>query len=226
MSRSQLISYRSFNDKAIAKQVQDVLANAGLTVGWEDTEKYFDPSFAKNELLNWYHIKLRQEDFAKADELMADFIKGNYEDPDKDYYLYSFSNNELIDILRKRDEWNDYDYYWAGKILEERGITVKEEEIAAFRDDRLKDLKKPWELGIIPFLGAITVLTFSVLFFHYVLAMTCIVFGIYVIVSKRTLPNGQKVPAFTRKDRARAVIILIIAILSTAYILTRGFGYW
>ena len=29
----------------------------------------------------------------------------------KDYYLFDYTNSELLDIVNKRDEWNAFDYY-------------------------------------------------------------------------------------------------------------------
>ena len=66
----QFIKYRSFNDKALAIELYQNLSADGIPVAWEDTEGFFDASFANNEFLNIYYIKLRQEDFKKADEIL------------------------------------------------------------------------------------------------------------------------------------------------------------
>ena len=97
------ITYRSFNDKAFAVELFNKLKGEGIPVVWEDSERYFDVSFSYNEMLNMYYIKLRQDDFKKADDILSRLVKEDSGKISDDYYLYSFSDDELKDILKKPD---------------------------------------------------------------------------------------------------------------------------
>ena len=94
-------------------------------VAWEDTEGFFDVTFANNEILHLYYVKLKQEDFEKADELLMNSVLESDQQPIGDYYLFSFSTDELIDVLKNPDEWNAFDLYWARKILSSKSVELK-----------------------------------------------------------------------------------------------------
>ena len=47
---------------------------------------------------------------------------------DDDYYLLSFSDDELIDVVSKSDEWNKFDVSLAKKLLKERGNEITNDE--------------------------------------------------------------------------------------------------
>ncbi|MEI9912162.1 MAG: hypothetical protein WDO71_22415 [Bacteroidota bacterium] len=73
-------------------------------------------------------------------------VSENKEEPVGDYYLFSFSDDELMDVLRKPDEWNEFDLYWAKKILHIRGVEIKPEDLEKAKQERLDELKQPWIL--------------------------------------------------------------------------------
>ena len=56
------------------------------------------------------NIKVKGEDLEKAEELLKDIEEINVERLEKDYYLFAFSDSELIEILEKPDEWGHNDY--------------------------------------------------------------------------------------------------------------------
>ena len=65
----EFVTYKSFNDKVIATELCAQLTVNSIPFKWESTEGFFDVTFANNEILNHYYVKLRPADFKKADEL-------------------------------------------------------------------------------------------------------------------------------------------------------------
>jgi hypothetical protein len=72
-------------------------------------------------------VKIQAADFERVDELLADSIRQQIDGIEKDYYLLDFTDEELIEIVVKPDEWSLADYQLAQII----------------RKQRLKELAKP-----------------------------------------------------------------------------------
>jgi len=53
-----------------------------------------------------------------------------------------FSDEELYTILIKSDEWGEFDYVLAKKILQSRGKEINEEMIQLHKKQRIEDLAK------------------------------------------------------------------------------------
>lgn len=220
----QLIKYRSFNDKALATELYQKLAQEGIPVVWEDTEGFFDASFANYEFLNVYYIKLKREDFKRADEILMLSVSESKDEPVGDYYLLSFSNDELMDVLRKPDEWNEFDRYWAKKILDKKGIEVDQEKLEQVRAERLTELKEPWSLDKLWIICAIALWVAAFWFIHIYIAVAVVFIGAYIALSKKTMPDGQRVKAFSTGDRVIGKIVLVMGILLVLFILMQYYA--
>ncbi len=61
----------------------------------------------------------------------------------KDYYLYSFTDDELMEVITKADEWSPFDVVLARKILAEKGKSISDEAIKAINEKRIEELKAP-----------------------------------------------------------------------------------
>ena len=84
-------------------------------------------------------VKVRQEDFEKANEfvLQEEDISGL----DVNYYLNDFTNEELIEILIKPHEWSAFDRTLAPKLLLERGYDINKLDIKGRKEHFLTQLQ-------------------------------------------------------------------------------------
>ncbi|HEY6504114.1 MAG TPA: hypothetical protein VIZ28_09085 [Chitinophagaceae bacterium] len=221
----KFVKYRSFNDKELATELYQKLSEAGFSVAWEDTVGYFDASFSNNEFLNIYYVKLNPGDFKKADEFLLNAVSESKQEPIADYYLFSFSNDELIGVLKKPDEWNEFDLYWAKKILDTRGLAIKQEELEQAKTERLTELKKPWVLDKLWLFCAFALWLAALWFIHIYIDVAVIFIGGYISFSKKTMPDGQKVKAFSATDRLLGKIVLAAGIALALYILLQYYGF-
>ncbi|MBL4745664.1 MAG: hypothetical protein JKY08_04790 [Flavobacteriaceae bacterium] len=118
-------------------------------------------------------------------------------------YLLQFTNEELYEILLKSDEWGDFDYSLAQKILIQRGKSIDHELLAALKKERIKDLSKPEE-NQKPWIIA-----------GYIFAILGgflgLIIGYSLMTSKKTLPDGQRINSYAEKDRKQGKYILIIS---------------
>lgn len=121
---------------------------------------------------------------------------------DKKYYLFSFTNDELYEILIKSDEWNPFDYKLAQKLLINRGEKVDAEMLDSLKKERLKVLAKPeqnqnsWIVAgyLFSFLGG----------------GVGIIIGYSLWSSKKTLPNGERIYSYKSVDRKHGKIFSLL----------------
>lgn len=211
--KSRFIKYRSFNDKSVATELYRQLREAGIPVQWESTEGLFDVSFTSNDILQIYYIKLRQEDFQRADRILMDSVEQTEQQPIGDYYLFSFSDQELLEVLQQPEDWNAFDQYWAKKLLRARGVAWDEQMIEVARAKRFAEMKKPWIADKIWLLLAFTGLIAGLGLLHFPIIGCVIFLGIYIGFSKKTLPDGERVMAFSKTDRRLGKLTLVLAII-------------
>ena len=117
----ELITYQKFNDAALANELAELLGKHGIKYYVEEESVVFDPTFSYNPLAKDYSVKIRKQDFQILNQLLTDEESKNIGDIDKDYYLFSFTNDELMEVITKADEWSAFDTVLARKILTDRG---------------------------------------------------------------------------------------------------------
>jgi len=207
------ITYQRFNDIALANNLADILQRHNIIYTIEEESLTFNPTFVlNNELSNEYAVKIKSDDFEQVNQLLVEEETTNIDEVEADYYLFKFTNDELIDLLTKADEWSAFDYLLAQKILAERGITVDDNYLAELKEKRIEELKKPEPPQTIwVIIGYMTACLGGIL---------GIFIGWYLLSSKKTLPNGEKVYNYNERDRknGRNIFYLSIIIFAIATI--------
>ena len=175
-------------------------------------------TFSGSTLGHKYEIRIKQEDFSKAESILESHAKEMISRLGDDYYLFDFSDEDLYEVLLKSDEWNEFDYMLAQRILVNRGKSIDESLLKALKE-RIKTLsepegnQKPW------------------LYVGYIFALLGgfigIVIGYFLWTSKKTLPDGSKVYSYTAEDRSKgkalfffATTILVVWILIQFYLVS------
>ncbi len=161
-------------------------------------------------------VKIPADYFAKADELLKKQITISMEDVEPDYYLLSFTTEELRDVIIKKDEWGDYDYQLALALLEKQGITYTEPQMEELRSSRLETLAQPVDLPVIwqvigfcsPFLALTIMIPFA-----WIFSFLGIFIGAFVRMSKKTLPDGTRRYAFAPKTRNTGTWMILSSIV-------------
>jgi hypothetical protein len=204
MDNEEYLTYQKFNDEGLANELAEKLRFNNFDFIMEDTAP-FDVTFSNNELNKEYRIKLKPKDFEKANKLLQTIALKELENVDKDYYLFEFTDEELMEIITKSDEWSNYDYVLALKILKERGKEVKPEQENNLKKERLEELAKP------------EVSKNSLIIFGFVLSLLggviSIIIGWHLLYFKKTLPNGDRVYCYSGKDRKHGLHIIMLGVL-------------
>ncbi len=221
--KEEWVTYRRYNDIALAKETAQALTENGIPNTVVDGTKYFDVSFANNSFAADIHLKMLPANFDKADNLLESLFKLSLDDVDKDYYLCSFTDQELTAIITKPDEWGQFDYQLAQQLLQQRGKTVDSNEVQLLKLNRLVELAEPE-----PVKGIWIVIGYAA---SFVGALTGILGGFVGIIagwalafSKKTLPDGQRVFVYDEHSRKHGKGMIVIG--AVIFIFRVGFSIW
>jgi hypothetical protein len=140
----EYITYRKYNDQVLLVEMLDLLKQNGVDYIVDDTAN-FDITYTTSETRKEFRLKLQKDDFKRADNLLLNAYSKHLNEVDSNHYLLEFSNEELIDVLAKPDEWSQFDYLLAQKILKEKGQEISAAQIESLQDSRIKELSKPAE---------------------------------------------------------------------------------
>jgi hypothetical protein len=199
-------AFQTFYDSKLANEVAETLIKNSIDCVVEDCRNAVDnPIIATNSLDAKIVLKLHPEDFTKANEVLEDFYKSQTNNVDKDYYLFNFSDEQLMDVIAKPDEWGVFNYQLAKKILEDKGKDISSETLETLKQQRLEELSQPKKASkntIIP---------------GYILAFLLPIIAVFIggnlLFGKKTLPDGNKILVYRKEDRKQGKIILWISII-------------
>lgn len=143
MSTNQFITFQKFSDKQDALIFKEKLEKNGIEPMLEDVSASVDVTFSGNTHDNQYLLKIRKNEFERANEILENQAKLLVNQISKDHYLFDFTDEELFELIEKSDEWSKEDYFLAIKILKERGHNLDTTEIEEIKKKRLSDLRSP-----------------------------------------------------------------------------------
>ncbi|RZJ69606.1 hypothetical protein [Flavobacterium sp.] len=204
----EFVTFKRFNSKNAASALGDFFEKNGIDFVIEDDSAHVDLTFSGN-LEKEFRVKLRPDDFEKAHKIIEDSVADELADLPPDYYLLSFSESELLDVLSAKDEWSAFDFMLAQKLLKDKGREVSEDELRSLEKERIDKLSEPDKPdAAVNFFGWITVI-FGGIF--------GLVVGWYLSSHKKTLPNGARIFAFSDKDRKNGRAMLRWSLISIAF---------
>lgn len=214
---SEIVTFKKYPDVVQASELKEFLLKNNIECYLADNEPSVD-SFILGTPMTDYEVKIKQKDFERATVLVEERSAGMLNNIDPDYYLFTFTNEELYDILLKQDEWNEFDYLLAKKLLTERGKTVDEDMIISLKKQRIADIakkdpnEKVWMVAgyIFSLLGG----------------FIGIIIGYMLWKSKNSLPDGKSVYSYTEKGRNHGFTIFCIGIIVTAISLLFRFNLY
>jgi ABC-type lipoprotein release transport system permease subunit len=200
--------YSVFKKYPTVEQVQEVirfLNKNDIETQFGENSSSLDSNFLGSSFNNEFEIKIKESDFEKANQILEKIAENQINEVDSDYYLFSFSNEELFDILLKQDEWNEFDYSLSKKILNSRGKSVDFDMLKSLKKQRLEDLAKPEENQKLWIVAGY--------FFALLGGLLGVIIGYVIMTSKKTLPNGKKVFSYNENDRIQGKIMFYIGII-------------
>jgi hypothetical protein len=217
------IVFKTLTNIEEAEKIGEHLALGGIAYEIESPPQLLDRNFIGEQPMPEHYIKIRPSDFTKANEIVEEFYKNIAVTVGKDYYLYDFSDDQILDVANHKNEWGDLNYYVALEILTKRGISYDkqltnalEEEAAAIAPHPAK----PFYLVLIYILLAVS----FILPYPY-LSIAGLIVGSFLYGASKTLKNGTRIPYYDANSRKNGIIIIAIAVLSIVWFLFRLLGY-
>src|SRR5690554_4535168 len=202
-----------------ANDLKEFLDKYGINSIIGDNVPPVDVTVSGNTLQNGYEVRIDQEGFEEAEEILEENAQIIIQELDPGSYLFGFTNEELYEILLKSDEWNAFDYTLAQKILRERGKPIDNDLLSSLKKERLNQLaqpegnQKPWII--------------AGYFFSLMGGLLGLIIGYSLWTAKKTLPNGEKVYSYSANDRKHGKYIfylgLIVVPIVTAFWLAGPF---
>ena len=134
---NKFIEYQRFPDMESATELIALLEANQIPFEIDDSAKRFDLSASTiNPLDNPLVIKINEVDFSQVNLLFASKVKQGDEPSNMEHYLYSFSDNDIVDVLVNREDWTKEDFDLAQQISKERGLKPTAELIKTLRSNR------------------------------------------------------------------------------------------
>ena len=194
-------TFMSLTDSSVAEEMIQILKVNKIAFKIQDTSKDFDATFANNTAQDSILIMLNPNDFDKASRIMDENMQFNINEIDSLHPLFSFTIDELKDVVKNYDEWHPLDVKLAKHLLKNESITVEDSEII---DKQLqKEIKsqqpeKSNSLTLIMGYG-----------FCIMGGLAGIGIAIFLLTGKRTMTDGSKKYIYSKSDRVHGVYMLI-----------------
>lgn len=101
--------------------------------------------------------KIKSEDYDKASKLVEKWIEKMLDEFDRNYKIFSFSDRRLYTILLKPENWTEFDYRLAKRLLIEKGKPVDEDFVNSLRkENRVKQRNRKIRLTVSYMLTALS----------------------------------------------------------------------
>lgn len=214
------LTFQKFNDPQLAAAIGEQLQKNGIDYLIENEAPLLDATIIGNDLGPTIHLKIAGEDFTRAHTVLEEYYQAQLKNMDPDYYLFSFTNAELLEVVQRPDEWGHLDYALAKMLLKERGEEITDAKAEQLRQERLTELAKPekthgyqiffgYAAALTGFIGGITGAGFGLWG-----SFAALVLGYLLAWLKKTLPNGERVYIYSASERRHGKRIMVLAIIA------------
>jgi hypothetical protein len=135
-------TFQTFNDSGLASAIAEKLKGEGVECVIEKVTPLLGPGFVRNTVEQTIYLKVKAADLDRAHQALEEHYRHRLLDVDPGYYLFAFSDMELLDILAKPDEWGHFDHVLARELLAERGLEIPEEIVELMKRQRKRQLEQ------------------------------------------------------------------------------------
>lgn len=207
---SSLVTYREFKSSMEALPMLQMLDEHQIPYQVENIAPPVDVTFTGgNALEDTLAVKIAPENFARVDRLYEAQAEESVVPLEEDYYLYEFSNDELIQILEHYDEWSATDYVLARQILEDRGKEYSDDDLEHLKKNRIEHLRQPAKGSAVwVFIGFLAA---------FIGGLLGVFMGYHYHYFKKRLPNGEQVYAYDASTRSSGKLMLFLGIVSIVF---------
>lgn len=195
------VTYKKFYNHNQLESIIELLDANNIKYEIEDYSSHQQDSVFGSNSSPKIILKLLSADFNTANDLLSNLAHNEIENVDTDHYLFSYENDELLEIIFEEDAWSPFDVELAKNILNKRGVAIPTELVSNMKKKRIKELSKKEKVS--------DALIIAGYLFAFLGGIIGIIIGISLWTFKKTLPDGTVINAFEEKDRLHGQIITI-----------------
>jgi hypothetical protein len=212
------VTYKKVFDQSERDSFLELLTKNDIPFEVEDVLRNFNPAMTPRDGSIEMRIKIHPSNFDEVINIETEVLKPLLDQVDSDYYLFTFTEIELKDIIKNRSEWSLFDVLLAEKILLENGAFQTEKEIDVLKDETInynfeEKSVSSLQLIVIYFISIIVPL-FGLLFGYIlmvILPLLGLILGYYFMSHKKTFPDGSQKYVYNKPSRLQGKIITFIA---------------
>lgn len=212
------VTYKKAYDKVELDSFLDLLKKHDIPFEVEDVLRNFNPAMTPRDGSIEMRIKIHPTDFEEVIRIETEILSPLLNQVDTDYYLFTFNEKELKDIIKNRSEWSLFDVLLAEKILLENGAVHSEKEFDVLKDETINTTFEEKsvsavQLTVIYFISIVVPLLG--LLFGYILMVILpllgLILGYYFMSHKKTFSDGSQKYIYNKPSRLQGKIIAFIA---------------
>ena len=119
------VEFKRFTSTDQSQSLVVELEKVGIEYQLIDVDKGDDLiSTVDDNVSTQVQLMVKESDLDRVSRLLEDNDISNRTDDNQEHFLYSFTNEELHEVLKSPETWHHYDYKLARKILRDRGEEV------------------------------------------------------------------------------------------------------
>jgi len=138
----RFIEFQRFMNLESATDLIDILDQNGIPYEIDDSAVRFDLSATSyNPLEKQIVVKVKESDFEKASEISPAAVCINFTETEDEHFLYSFSDDDIVNIISNPEEWKPDEVELAKKIAKARSIQLTADKIKSARKGKYEEQK-------------------------------------------------------------------------------------
>lgn len=179
----------------------------------KDTGEYLGEAIMGESPSYKFEVHVKESDQQLAESVLTESVRENITETNADYYLYGFTDDELIAVLVEKNEWSEFDVLLSEQILKDRGVSIDAEELEQRRFKRDLELEQP-QGGQMGWIVAGYIFAFLGGFLGLIL-------GYSLWQAKKRLPNGKRTPVYdeTVRTHGRTIFFISLVLFSVFWII-------
>ncbi|WP_127132557.1 hypothetical protein [Pseudoflavitalea rhizosphaerae] len=202
---SSFLTWSKFYTKEEAEEFAALLDANNIVFDAERLRAPLDNIYLGEDSEPKYVVKVRQQDFGKVESLVNKEMEKQIDDLPSDYYLFQFSDEELLEVLQMPEDWNHLDQTLAKRLLQQRNVKTDGLAVLSVFNKEEIDGKERISTNtlVITYLLAI------------IFAIVGMLMGALMITAKRTMKDGSKMPLYDNWTVNQGWIVFNIGLVRT-----------
>lgn len=211
------VTYKKVYDKVELDSFLDLLKTNDIPFEVEDVLRNFNPAMTPRDGSIEMRVKILSSYFDEVRRLETEELKPLLDNVESDYYLFSFSNNDLKDLIKNGSEWSLFDVLLAEKILQDKGDTPYDYDLETLKNENRIFYFEEKSLSTSQFLIILFIFVFlpflGYLFGKIILELLTLIgfiLGMSFVTQKKTFPDGSQKYVYDKSARSKGKIIAFI----------------